>query len=147
MVEKVITRAEFIDGYMEHSILSFDHVKKTEFGFVDKKVGTWIAMPCNCSNRYCLGWAMMPNSLSAVAIHCDVNLPEQYKVVMLNMRCTRCKSTWPLPFENLGMRDGLVGKMISHQVTCPVCHTSDFIHDLTVESYELREEPPCPTEG
>jgi hypothetical protein len=52
-----------------------------------------------------------------------------------------------MPFENLGVRDGLVNRLVAHLVSCPVCHTSDFIHDLTVESYELLKELPCPTGG
>lgn len=56
-----MTRDEFIDGYMARSGLSMSH--RLPDGF---EVEGWrqVAVPCDCGEDICEGWAMLPPDLA-----------------------------------------------------------------------------------
>jgi DNA-directed RNA polymerase subunit RPC12/RpoP len=125
-----ITRNEFIDAYMARSRLGRGAERRTPFGFTNLESGTWIALPCDCDYEGCQGWAMMPNALSTVAVHCDVHLPPGHEALVFQMRCARCAATWALPCDRT-----LMDKIVDHEIVCPGCGSGDFINHLMVESY------------
>jgi hypothetical protein len=124
-----MTRDEFIDCYMARSGFG-DRAERMPLGFRRSDIGDWIALPCDCGYEGCSGWAMMPNTLSVVVIHCDLHLPPGYEALVFQMRCTACSGTWSLPCDRK-----LMNPLVQHEIVCPHCGNGDFLNHLYVESY------------
>jgi hypothetical protein len=58
MGKPIITKAEFIAAYCAASGVSWDDLKEKR-----------VALPCNCDDESCSGWAMVPNDPISTESH------------------------------------------------------------------------------
>jgi hypothetical protein len=69
-----MTREEFIESYVERSRVHYPSIQKTEDGFV---LGSRrrIALPCNCGDDECKGWAMVSSEQEDIDTHMQLYAP------------------------------------------------------------------------
>lgn len=70
-----MTRAEFIDAYIERSASNNRRLTRTENGFRTESGWERIALPCACGEDECEGWAMVTNEPEMVADHMQLHTP------------------------------------------------------------------------
>jgi hypothetical protein len=120
-----MTRDEFIDRYIANSTPRYTY-RRTRLGYsIDGE--HWLALPCDCGEENCHGWAMMPNDLIAIILHCDLHA--NGRVRDFDVRCSHCGHKWQLAFAPY-----VIDRLMQRgYAACPQCRRGPL--GLKVESY------------